>query len=266
MPSVQAVEFVYRDILVAYKQAWQNITDEESLLIRDPIRSVRRDRLAAMRSAIERDMDTLDRLTLQWAQSGFPTAYALGGQLGAAEGGGAFSWTDSHLRAVQLAAEGVHGDLLSATKGVRTTTKDLIKRIARDRILNKLITGETAVNAGQAMAEVLKRHGISAVVYQNGTKRGLDDYSEMVMRTATGTAYNVANLTSAADNGVQYWEIFDGPNCGLDGHGSLPLANGLIVSIDDSLANPLSHPNCTRSFGARPDLSTKKEAQAAGLL
>jgi hypothetical protein len=36
-----------------------------------------------------------------------------------------------------------------------------------------------------------------------------------------------------------------------------------VVSKDDALAHPIAHPNCRRSYGARPDITTAGAAEAA---
>lgn len=266
MPSEQSLRFIYDDLLGAYRRSWQVVTDEEAALVGDPRRAATTRRLAAMRARIESEMAALEAMTGPWAAGDFPTAYGLGGTFGARRTGSAFTWTDSHLASVQAAADQVYADLLSATRYVNTSTKDLIRRIARDQVLQKVIVGETAEKAGRAMAKVLAEHGVTAAVYSDGSRHGLDDYSEMTMRSASARAYNAGTVNSAQAAGTKYFEVFDGTDCGLDGHDSQPKVNGSIVDGDTAGAYGISHPNCTRSFGPRPDLVTGRQAREAGLV
>jgi hypothetical protein len=266
VPSNSTLRFVYQDLLLAYRQAWTNIEDEQAALVNDPRRATRRNRLAAMQRAIEDEMRDLEAKTLSWAEKDFPTAYGLGGRYGAAQVGQPFVWTSTHRAAVQGAAEQVYGDLLASTQYVNTSTKRLVRRIVKDATLQKLIQSQTVTAAGRAVAALLAQHGIAAVVYADGSRRGLADYGQMVMRTSTGITYNKATITASADGGCKYWEIYDGPGCGLDSHDGQPKANGMIVGEDAAFSNPLSHPQCTRSFGPRPDLRTRADAREASLV
>lgn len=266
MPNRATLEYVYAELQAAYEAAWQRVTDEEAALVNDPRRATRRVALSAMRERIEADMESLEAATTEWVQAEFPQAYRLGGIFGASNSGGRFVWSSTHQEAVQAAANDVYTDLLRATRHVKSSTRALIKRIARERLLAKIIEGESAVSAGRLMTRMLAQHGITAIVYSNGSRRGLADYGQMVMRTSSALAYNHATIVAAKDNGIKYYEIFDGPGCGLDSHDGIPAANGMIVTDDGAFASPLAHPNCTRSFGPRPDLTTRAEARLAAVL
>jgi predicted ABC-type ATPase len=109
------------------------------------------------------------------------------------------------------------------------------------------------------MRRVLETHGIHAVQYSNGAKHGLAEYSEMAMRTTTAKAYNSGTLGSTPD--VGFYEIFDGPNCGLSFHEDPTLAMGLVVDKLTAETYLISHPNCRRSFGPRPDVTSAAQAK-----
>jgi hypothetical protein len=85
----------------------------------------------------------------------------------------------------------------------------------------------------------------------------------MVLRTKSAVAYNAGTVNAGREHGVVWYEVFDGPHCGWDRHDSGDLAIGKIIRATEALMVPLAHPNCRRSFGARPDLSTRAEAVRA---
>ena len=100
-------------------------------------------------------------------------------------------------------------------------------------------------------------------MYKNGARVGLKQYGQMLARTKSAQAYNIGTLTQAEAGGVTWYEILDGPFCGLTSHNDTTLANGLLVGKQDALAWPISHPNCRRSFAPRPDIKNRSEARRA---
>jgi SPP1 gp7 family putative phage head morphogenesis protein len=65
-------------------------------------------------------------------------------------------------------------------------------------------------------------------------------------RTETAVAYNVGAGTNYAAQGVERVEVSDG-----NGPGSCAecdAVNGEIWTVDEMIANPIEHPNCTRAF------------------
>lgn len=266
MPQPANLAELEEPVLRAYAQAWSRVVAEQQLLADNPAKAARSKRLAEMRSRIESIMDELDDIASSWIKGSLPKAYALGGVAGVAEatgGVGQFVWSEIHQEAVQRLATNLFQDLLGATKGVRNSTKQLIRTVARDQALAKAIEGKTATQAGSAMQRILDRKGISAVTYKDGSKHGLKEYAQMAMRTTTASAYNEGTIRGAEGEGVKYWECFDGPTCSLESHDQGPLAAGLVLPKEDALKYLISHPNCRRSWGARPDVRTKEQAKAA---
>lgn len=266
MPQPAEIAAIEEPLLRAYAQAWERIVAEQAALADDPRRFARSRRLAELRQRVEESMDVLDSVTATWIRESLPQVYALGGVTGVAEatgGSGRFVWTQIHQDAVQQLATGIFHDLLDATSHVRRTTKVLIRGVARDVALKKAIEGRTAVDAGREMRRILNDRGIWAVVYKDGSNHGLREYGQMVMRTTTAKAYNEGTLNGAEGEGVKYWEVFDGPNCGWSFHEDPDLALGKIVPKDEALTYIISHPNCRRSFGARPELRTNTDAKKA---
>lgn len=259
MPQPDEVLRTSQAVRDAYRAAWLIVTQEQEQLADQPEKFRRRDRLAEMRNRIEAVMDDVDETGRLWIAERFPDTYAAGAATTAPE---QFGWSQIHREAVEELAQELTYDLLTATKNVRKSTKQLIRTVARDESLRKAIVGDTAGGASKRMREILEKKGIHAVVYANGAKHGLGEYADMAIRTKTAQAYNVGTLNGAPD--VTYWEVFDGPTCGWSSHDDTTLALGRVVSRDEALANPTAHPNCRRAFGPRPDITNKKDAQRRG--
>lgn len=234
----------------------------QAALSADPKNFRKAARLRELQQSIQRALAGLDQQTADWLAQRFPEAYALGAS-SAFEVAGGFVWTQDNREAVQRLAADVHSDLLKATRRVRRTTKALVRSIARDAGLQALLEGQTAVQAARTMARKLEANQISAITYSDGSVHGLKEYSEVAIRTKTAVAYNVGTLDHASAHGVAFFEVFDGPFCGWTYHDDPELALGMVVSKLDAESYPISHPNCRRSFGGRPDVADK--AQAADL-
>lgn len=208
-------------------------------------------------------MQDLGAQTTGWVASALPQVYGLGGLVGASQAGGQFTWTAVHREAVQLLVDDTFNDLLAATRHVARTTKQLVRAVVRDEALQKAIEGKSPFEAAREVRRILEANNISAVVYKDGSKHGLAEYSRMVMRTKTATAYNQGTINGAAHEGVQWWQAFDGPECGWTFHEDPTPASGRMVMKDEALEFVISHPQCRRSFGARPDVTSQEGARAA---
>lgn len=250
-----AISAAERSLIEAYARAWQRVVDFQEAIADDPAQWRRARKLSEARRAIEAELDALDARALAWFSNEFPRVYAMGVNAGAAElsAPAAAVWNLIDTRAVTVMANEGFGDLLRATRRMRRTTKALIREVLGDAALGRLIEGDTAKAAGRRAARILDRHGIHAVVYKDGSRHGIKEYAQVVVRTKTAVAYNTGVLDAQASQGVKYWEVFDGL-CGWTFHDSPDMANGKIVTRDEALAYPISHPNCRRAFGARPDL------------
>lgn len=173
----------------------------------------------------------------------------------------AFNWNNPHLGAVDRIAGDTFDDLLTATRYVEQSAKQIIRQAAKLNTSRKLTTGRTAIQAGNALARDLRASGIGVVTYRNGARHGVGEYARMVLRTKTAVAYNSGTLNFVHAAGVKVVEIFDGSDCGLSYHDDPTLANGLIVDTLTAATYVIAHPNCRRSFGARPDLTEKEAGQ-----
>lgn len=268
MPTQQpraAIAAIEDPLLKVYAKAWQDILDLQQQIAADPLKWRRRRRLNELLKAVEDKMVQLDATARQWVQSELVRPYALGAAAGAVElsESAAAVWTMLPEQAISRLATDTLDDLLKSTRYVRRTTKALIRAIGKDEILAKLTRGDTAVQAGQRMAQILSDKGIHAIRYKDGSLHGLKEYSEMLVRTKTGEAYNLGALEAQSALGVEFWECFDGSGCGLTSHHDPTKALGRIVDKETAARYPLSHPNCRRSYGARPDITSKIAAQIA---
>lgn len=268
MPTQQpkaAISAIEAPLLNAYASAWEDIVAMQQQILTDPLKWRQRKRLAELQRAVEERMVALDARAREWVQTELVRPYALGAAAGAVEleQSAAAVWTLLPQEAISRIATDTMDDLLKATRHVRKTTKQLIRAIARDQVLAKLTQGKTAVQAGRQMAKIVEARGIHAIRYADGSRHGLKEYTEMLVRTKTGTAYNLGTLEAQEALGVKFWECFDGARCGLRNHGDRPLALGLVLDKETALQYPLSHPNCRRSWGARPDVPNAAAAKAA---
>jgi len=232
-------------LLKVYAKAWQDIMDLQEQIAADPLKWRRRRRLNELLKAVEDKMADLDVRTRAWATSELVRPYALGAAAGAVELGesAAAVWTQLPEQAISRIATDTLDDLLKSTRYVRRTTKALIRAIGKDEILAKLTRGDTAVQAGRRMAQILADKGIHAIRYKDGSMHGLKEYAEMLVRTKTAEAYNLGVLESQEVLGVEFWEIFDGAGCGLTSHQDPVKALGRIVDKATAEKYPISHPN-----------------------
>jgi len=258
-------EALRNSLIKEYGSAWNRVTSQIGELASDPKQATKLNRLGEVRTSIEREMNRLDQVASKKAGAMVTSTAEQGWVTGKIAGGASLSadFTMVNRGAVAAYSQGLTDKLLIATNGVKTSTRSLITSIARDEGLQSLIQGSTAQDAGKAMAARLSEHGLWAVRYTDGSRHGLAEYCEMAMRTTTGEAYNNSFIEGAVSEGVQWFEVFDGPDCGWEFHDDPHIAEGLIVSASDSTSHPLAHPNCRRAFGARPDVKSKKDAAAA---
>ncbi len=193
---------------------------------------------------------------LEQQQSNLPKVYGLGAATGAADAGvGQFVWNTIAEEAVEELALRLYDNLKNAHQYVNESTRKLISEVVRDKSLKAAIQGSTATQAAKEMQRILEAKGIHAVRYADGSRHGLAEYSRMAIRTETATAYNSGTLTGAGKD-CKYFQIADGPECGLSFHDDPTLALGLIVDRETAFQYLISHPNCRRAFGPRPAGST----------
>lgn len=264
MPQPRQITQTAEELIRVYIDAWQRIVEEQERILSDPRRAGRRARLNELRVAVERELDRLDVPTRGWLQKRLPQVYAAGAESTLAVlGGEALTWTSLHTSAVQRLATDTFSDLLRATEYVRADTKRFIREAAKAASERTLTTGRTAQGAARTLKGAMRERGIAAVIYRDGSRHGLAEYAETVLRTKTAVAYNEGTVNTAVERGFTVFEIFDGPGCGLTAHNSGPSANGMVVDAETAAAWPIAHPRCQRAYAARPDLSARTAARPA---
>lgn len=264
MPDVIEVEARVDEIVRVYRQAWEDIVAETLRVLGDPTRGRRRQRLAEMRRMIEAELDRLDAYAREWMLTRFPEIYAFGAQAGATAAGAPLTgWTQLHHEAINRLAVDAFEDVLEATRYVRRDIKRLIREVGKLYSELSVSTDRTAQGAARQLARFLEQRGLAAVTYRNGARHGLGEYSEMLIRTKSGIAYNEGTFNAGSERGIMYYEVFDGPDCGWSFHEDTQLAAGMIVTENEGREFPISHPNCRRGFGARPDIVTARDRDRA---
>lgn len=248
MPTQQpkaAIEAIEEPLLKAYAKAWSEILDLQQQIVADPTKWRRYRRLLELQRAVEDKMAELDAMTRQWTAQELVRPYALGAVAGATElaESAAAVWTLLPQEAISRIATDTLTELLKSTRYVRRTTKAMIRAVGRDEILTKLIRGDTAVQAGKRVQKILENRGIHAIRYKDGSRHGLAEYSQMLVRTKTAEAYNLGSLEAQEALGVTFWECFDGYACGLTSHQDPNKALGSVVDKETALKYPISHPN-----------------------
>ena len=247
----------------AYSLAWEAIRAEQNAIAADPARFTRQARLRELEAAVNDRLDFVDEAAAAWLADDFPVAYRLGAETAGGVLNQPFQWTTHDNEAITLLAQDTFGELLEATDGVSASTKALIRELGRQQALLKAAAGRTATQAARELRRLLERKGIFSVRYKDGSKHGLADYTDMLIRTKTGLAANAGTLNFTRRAGTKYVECFDGADCGLVSHNDNEKANGMILTVERAAQYALAHPRCRRSWGPRPDLTTEEEARNA---
>lgn len=254
------------DILGLFSASQRRIEAEMAAILTDPRAGRARERLSGLSRVIEAEVDAMVEASGRFSTEVLPDIYQAGG----VASGSPFRWTQFNREAIAALGDDTYNDLLAATSGVTEDSKRWIRDTARQLSAQGYIEGTPASTLAKKFrdqgAVAVSASGvpipITSVVYANGTRQTFEVYSEMVIRTKTAVAYNAGAVNSGVSAGISRFEIFDGPGCGLTGHNDGTEANGMIVSAETAAAYPLSHPNCRRSFGGRPDLDGTPVAPA----
>lgn len=216
--------------------------------------SARRGVLRRRVAAFERILAGLDYDAREWVAVRLPPIYELGAREVVHALGGRFDWSRPH-RAALLELERVTYRLLGdVTLTMRDRAAQAVRDLGRRTARTVVLDGVPAQRAGERFTRELIDRGVTGVIYRNGARVPLDAYAEMVARTRSAVVYNAGTLNAGHLAGVQWWEVFDGADCGWARHDDGDQANGTVRTEAECRAVPISHPNCRRSFGPRPDL------------
>jgi hypothetical protein len=225
--------------------------------------TARRARLTALDAQVRTLMANADALAARHVMTATAAVYQMGATVTALTVGAGVGFTAVDTSAVTALAADMMSDLLTATKGVRLDVKALIRDLTRQHVRDKIITGQTAMQAAADLTRELQARGITAITYVNGARMPLPAYAEMVVRTKSATTYQEGGLNQGARLGIEWWEVMDGPGCGWLSHTDPDLANGKIVNLADAREHPLSHPHCRRVTTPRPDIQSAEDAAGA---
>lgn len=190
-------------------------------------------------------------------------------EAGAVEATGApvGSWSAAHQQALTSLATDTYEDFLKRARAAEQVSEAFVRAVrdASAKELPKLAAGgRTARQAADRLEKrLLTDYGITHVTYANGAQVTVRTYARMVARTKSAVAYNAGTLNGAYAVGVRFVEVFDGADCGFTSHEDPDKANATVRHIMDAAKHAIAHPNCTRGFGPRPDVTNPTEAKNA---
>lgn len=257
------IDALLRTLQQAYDRASDRIQAELQAVADEERQARRRRRLRELQVEVNQLRADLDSDVRSWVSDEFRIIYELGATTAAADMGVGFSWTQTHRAAVRVMAEATMRDMLAATKHVSADVKKLVRASSREATLMKLLTGQTAVQAGRGLAAELSKNAVSAITYRNGARHTLADYSEMNLRTVSAIAYNKGTIIEAKQQRAKYAIAYDGPACGLTSHEDGRKANNLILPLGQAMQYLIAHPRCRRAWSPLPDIRSKQQAEAA---
>lgn len=219
-----------------------------------------RKQLRALKAEIQDEASSLDESTRRWVDEQLPDVVAVVASVVAERTGlTGLTSTDSD----DLTAE--YGDQIAVALagGLKLTAESLssLLRAAGTSRFDDLLIGVT-YDASEDLRRALAKNAIG-VIYSNGARHSIADYAEMTIRTVVQTMVNRAVIEIGRKNGVKFYEITDGPSCGLESHNTGAKANGMIVDESTAHAYPIAHPRCVRRFWPRQEILTQEQAQAA---
>jgi hypothetical protein len=208
-----------------------------------------------LQAAVVDEMDRLDEIASEWVAAHGSEPYLSGMRMTGRD----LVFTRINRDAAQRLADDMFTDLLRATHYVRRDVKRFIGEAAKIAA-ESTVVDNTATQAGrELMRDLIDNRGIKAVRFVNGATHHIGDYSDMLIRTKTAVHFNLGAFDGAPE--VEWWECWDGPDCGLSSHDDFTLANGMIAERQVAQSYPISHPRCRRAWGPRPDIVNKSQAK-----
>lgn len=154
----------------------------------------------------------------------------------------------------------VMASIATRVVGITDTSREALRRTVLDAIdrglsIEQLVAGDDGFTGLREM--VRGWAGLTGEVARDASdrrrlaaeERQALSRAQTIARTETATAYSLASINGYRDSGlVDEVQVLDGPDCGWSSHDDPDLANGMVVSLDDAEAYPVSHPNCQRAF------------------
>lgn len=254
--STHSLDLLTRNMLDVYRTVERDLQRQWAQVVNDPSGGRARARLTELFASIDRSKSDVGNAAEEWLQHAFPGRYAQGmANMRERYSSAPSSWTQPHRDAVGLLAVDTFDSLLRPTQFEPDAIKATVRELARAQVAQSIVGGDTATQAGRDLRDKLAAQGIFGVTYADGKFMPGSSYADMVVRTRTAIAYNAGGINQARADGIDVFEISDGPDCGLSFHDDDQLANGMIVDPDTAASFPISHPNCVRDFLPRPDLT-----------
>lgn len=269
-PPLAATDSVTVSAAIAAEldRAWQRVEVQRERVLRSTEEGAKARalaRLAEFQAAVEDYQRQVETLAAEYVRV-VVGEYAAGAAAGAAAVGISNTWTMADRNALASLASDSYGDLLRRSQDAGQTAERFARavRSTAGEFIPGGASGQTLQQAGRDWRKALEeRYRVSSVVYADGSMRSIRDYTDMAVRTKGRVAYNAGALARFADAGVEYVEVYDGPDCGWTQHDDPDRAHGSIRSAAEAAEYAIAHPRCRRSFGPRPDVTTERERREA---
>lgn len=162
---------------------------------------------------------------------------------------GARSFTQVHRAAVEILALDTFDDLARSIEYLEPQTARIIREATKARTTVGALTGASVDTDRRALTRELTRRGVTGFVDAAGRNWRISTYAEMVVRTKSANAYNIGTTLRAHETGTDAFRIADGER---SRHDECLRYSGTTCDARWSIANPVEHPNCVRSFGPLP--------------
>lgn len=269
---VPDADAVAERIAVVLQEAWDRVEAEKERLLDMVDGDERwpriRDRLESYQREIEAYQDVVGEEALHMVAL-VQGQYANGMVIAAATLNQPTTWSQGHRAVLAQLANDTYDDFLAASVEAGRTTAAFareIRRVARDEMPFQATGGKTAAQVARDMRRRLEdEFRISSVTYRDGSVHEIGEYTRMASRTKGRVAFNSGSVNGYYEARVEYLEVFDGGTCGWSTHQDPVKANGTIRTIQDCSTYLISHPNCRRAFGPRPDVTAANIASAKPL-
>lgn len=227
---------------------WQATQDALLVRLADAVTSPRaRPRLRALLSDVDAELAALRTGTGVWLTTDMPAVYTRGATATAEVLGARYVPTLTiHREAVQALAERSWAAAAQTLTDVTVDTKRTIRGMLNEATRRQILEGIPGPTASRAFTAALQEEtGLLTVRYSNGARHGIADYGDTLARTDAAMAHNAGGFGQSKSEGVTHMECFDGAGCCLGpGHKNGPLANGLVLPIEEAESHSLSHPRC----------------------
>ncbi len=247
MPQPAANDAAAQRLVALYDEAHARLLAEYADVVDDPSRTRQTARLRELIRTTEAVADGLVDASRTWITGTLPELHAAGAAAAAEIIGTSFAWTAPHVEAIEQFAARTWDDVAPRLQELRADTRAALRSQVRDATRSALLENRTAVQAGRELATEAARQGIGSVTYSNGARHTIADWADSTIRATTAEAYNQGTLTQCRTDGIEQVEYLDGDGCCVGpGHSVGPLANGMIVDLDDVVY--LSHPRCRRAL------------------